>query len=185
MVIAVGGIIIKQINPDFFINGQEFWGLAMLGSTVVYILVSLLGKRTDFNMDKMLHRGEYAVEGEKKIVTEVPSKGLKMLGMGKEFTRGDKIIYIAAYTWTFAWTIVFLIGTWINLTSEVPDSSWMSFWRIFILINTVASVFIIIWFAYGGTRDLREMLRRLATATRNHQDDGFVKKETKETVSQQ
>lgn len=184
LVISVGGIIIKQMNPDFFINGQQFWGLAMLGSSVVYVLVSLLGKRTDFNMDKMLHRAEYAVEGEKQVVTEVPSRGLKMLGMGKEFTRGDKIIYIAAYTWTFAWTIVFLVGTWFNLSSDVPDNSWMSFWRVFIMINTVASVFIIIWFAIGGTKDLREMLRRLATATRNHQDDGFVKKESAETVNQ-
>ena len=166
----------KQINPDFFINGQQFWGLAMLASSVVYILVSLLWKRSDFNMDKMLHRGVYAIQEETKVVNEAPSRGLKMLGMGKEFTLGDKIIYIAAYTWTFAWVLIFLIGTWFNLSSEVSDGSWMAFWRVFIIINTVASVFIIVWFTIGGTKDLREMLKRLATATRNHQDDGFVKK---------
>jgi solute:Na+ symporter, SSS family len=177
-VIAVGGIIIKQINPDFFINGQQFWGLAMLGSSVVYILVSLLSRQRDFNMDKMLHRGNYAIEGESKVVSEVPSRGFKMLGMGKEFTLGDKIIYIAAYSWTFAWTLVFLIGTWFNVTSEVSDSSWLTFWHLFILVNTVVSVFIIIWFTIGGTRDLKDMLKRLATAPRNHQDDGFVQKDT-------
>jgi SSS family solute:Na+ symporter len=176
-VVAVGGIIIKQINPEFFINGQEFWGLAMLVSSVVYVLVSLLGKRGSFNMEKMLHRGDYAIREETLIVNEVPSRGLKMLGMGKEFTRGDKIIYISAYTWTFAWTLVFVIGTWFNLTGEVSDSSWLTFWRAFVIIYTAASVFIIIWYAIGGTKDLREMVRRLATATRNHQDDGFVTKE--------
>lgn len=179
-VVAVGGIIIKQLDPAFFINGQEFWGLAMLASSGVYVLVSLLGKRLDFNMDRMLHRGQYAIEGETKVVSEVASRGLKMLGMGKEFTRGDKIIYIAAYTWTFAWAGVFLIGTWFNLTTEVSDSAWMSFWKAFILINTVASVFIIAWFTIGGTRDLRDMLKRLATAVRNHQDDGFVKRDSAE-----
>jgi solute:Na+ symporter, SSS family len=176
-VVAVGGIIIKQINPDFFINGQQFWGLAMLGSSLVYILVSLLSKKGDFDMDKMLHRGHHEIEGESRIVSEVPSRGLKMLGMGKEFTRGDKIIYIAAYTWTFAWVAVFVVGSWFNLTTEVSDRSWLDFWHVFIVVNTIVSVIIIIWFAIGGTRDLKEMLKRLATATRNHQDDGFVKKE--------
>lgn len=176
-VVAVGGIIIKQINPEFFINGQEFWGLAMLVSSVVYVLVSLLGNRGDFNMEKMLHRGNYAIQGETQVVSEVPSRGLKMLGMGKEFTRGDKIIYITAYAWTFGWTLVFIIGTWFNLTGEVSDSSWLAFWRVFIIIYTVTSVFIIIWYTIGGTKDLREMVKRLATATRNHQDDGFVMKE--------
>jgi SSS family solute:Na+ symporter len=178
-VIAVGGIIIKQIDPEFFINGQEFWGLAMLMSSVVYILVSLLSGKKDFNMDKMLHKGVYAVE-EAQVVGEAPSRGLKMLGMGKEFTRGDKIIYIAAYAWTFLWAAIFLVGTWANLTTEVADSTWMTFWKWFIMINTVASVGIIIWFTIGGTRDLKDMLKRLATAVRNHQDDGFVKRDTNE-----
>jgi len=117
-------------------------------------------------MDKLLHRGEFAIEGEIKVVDEVPSRGLKMLGMGKEFTRGDKLIYIAAYAWTFCMDSRVLAGTWFNLSSEVSDSTWLSFWRAFILINTVVSVFIILWFTIGGTRDLKEMLRRLATATR-------------------
>ncbi len=97
--------------------------------------------------------------------------------MGKEFTRGDKVIYIAAYTLTFAWAAVFLVGTWSNLTGTIADTSWMTFWKVFIIINTVASVFIIIWFTIGGTRDLRDMLKRLSTAVRNHQDDGFVKRD--------
>ncbi|MCC6399010.1 MAG: sodium:solute symporter, partial [Bacteroidetes bacterium] len=177
--IAVGGIVVQQLIPGFFINGQEFWGLAMLVSSLVYILVSLIGGRTDFDMDKMLHRGAYAIKEETRIVSEVPARGWKMLGMGKEFTRGDKIIYLAAYAWTFAWTIVFLVGTWFNLSSEVSDNSWMSFWRWFVLINTGVSVVIILWFAVGGTKDLREMLKRLSTATRNHQDDGFVKKDSR------
>jgi SSS family solute:Na+ symporter len=172
-VVAVGGIIIKQLDPDFFINGQEFWGLAMLSSSLIYIVVSLLGGRRVFNMDRMLHRGEYAIQ-ETTIVDEAPMKGWRILGMGKEFTRGDKIIYIGAYTWTFVWTVVFVIGSYINLTSEVSDEAWMSFWRAFILINIVVSALVIIWFAIGGMKDLKDMLRRLKTMVRDHRDDGFV-----------
>jgi hypothetical protein len=97
-----------------------------------------------------------------------------MLGMGREFTRGDKIIYIGAYTWTFAWTVVFVIGSYYNLTTEVSDASWMSFWRTFILINIAVSALVIVWFAIGGTKDLKEMLLRLRTMARDHRDDGFV-----------
>jgi len=173
-VVAVGGIIIKQLDPEFLINGQQFWGLAMLSSSLVYIAVSLLGGRRAFDMDRMLHRGRYAIKEEVQVIDEVPVKGLRMLGMGKEFTRGDKFIYIGAYGWTFAWTVVFVIGSYINLTSEVSDAAWMTFWRTFILINIVVSVLVILWFAIGGTRDLKDMLRRLGTMTRDHKDDGFV-----------
>jgi len=172
-VVAVGGIIIKQVNPDFFINGQQFWGLAMLSSSVIYVVVSLLGGKRPFDMDRMLHRGKYAVQ-EATVVDEAPIKGWRILGMGKEFTRGDKIIYIGAYAWTFIWTVVFLIGTYINLTTGVSDAAWMSFWRTFILINIVVSALVILWFAIGGMRDLKDMLRRLHTRVRDHRDDGFV-----------
>jgi len=173
-VVAVGGIIIKQLNPDFFINGQQFWGLAMLSSSVVYVVVSLVGGKRAFDMDRMLHRGAYAIREETRVVEEVPLKGWRMLGMGKEFTRGDRIIYVGAYTWTFAWTVVFVIGTYINLTSGVSDADWMSFWRVFIMINIVVSAGVILWFGIGGTRDLRDMLQRLRTMARDHTDDGSV-----------
>jgi solute:Na+ symporter, SSS family len=173
-VIAVGGIILHQIIPDFFINGQMFWGLAMAGSSIIYVLVSLLGKHKDFDMDKMLHRGQYAISEEMHVVDEVPVRGWKMLGMGKEFTRGDKIIYVIAYGWTLAWTIAFLVGTYFNLGSEVADSTWLSFWKTFILINVIASLIIIVWFSIGGVRDLKDMIHRLKTMIRDHKDDGFV-----------
>ncbi|MBI1938291.1 MAG: sodium:solute symporter [Ignavibacteriales bacterium] len=179
-VVSVIGIILQQIYPDFPINGQYFWGMSMGVSTLVYVLVSLLGKREDFDMDKMLHRGKYALKEETVIVDQVPVKGLKMLGMGKEFTKGDKIIYLTAYTWTFIWIVVFIIGTIINLSGDVPDSSWMSFWKTFVLINLAASFIIIIWFALGGIKDFREMLHRLNTMVRDHKDDGTVRHETPE-----
>ena len=50
----------------------------------------------------------------------------------------------------------------------------MSFWRAFILINIVVSALVIIWFAIGGMKDLKDMLRRLKTMVRDHRDDGFV-----------
>jgi len=180
--ISIAGIIIRQNDPEFFINEQEFWGIAMALSSLVYIAVSLLGKRSVFDMDKMLHRGKYAITGEVKVVEEVPVKGWKMLGMGKEFTRGDKVIYLTAYAWTAVWSIAFIVGTYFNLTGEVSDASWMSFWRIFIIVNITASVIILVWFSIGGFRDLKEMLKRLRTMKRDFHDDGFVVKNINEEL---
>ena len=177
-VVSVGGIILQQIYPDFPINGQYFWGIAMGVSTIVYIVVSLFGKGEDFNMDKMLHRGKYEIKEEKIIVEQVPVKGFKILGMGKEFTKGDKAIYLTAYTWTFLWIVVFIIGTIMNLSSDVSDSSWMMFWKIFITINLIASFIVIAWFTVGGIKDFKDMIQRLTYMVRDHSDDGSVKKES-------
>jgi solute:Na+ symporter, SSS family len=173
-VVSVTGIILQQVYKDFPINGQYFWGIAMGTSSIVYVLVSLLGKKQEFDMDKMLHRGKYAIKEETVVVDEVPIKGFKMLGMGKEFTRGDKIIYLTAYTWTFLWVIVFIIGTIFNLSGDVPNSSWITFWKYFVKINLVASIIVIIWFTIGGVKDFKDMLNRLKTMIRNHKDDGTV-----------
>ncbi|HEX2962420.1 MAG TPA: sodium:solute symporter [Clostridia bacterium] len=179
-VVSVAGIILQQIYPNFPINGQYFWGIAMAVSTLVYIMVSLLGGKENFDMDKMLHRGKYAIKEESVIVDSVPVKGLKMLGMGKEFTKGDKFIYLAAYAWTFIWVVVFIIGTILNFSENVGDSSWMTFWKTFVQINLAVSFIVIVWFAIGGVKDLREMMYRLKTMVRDHKDDGTVKTEPKE-----
>jgi SSS family solute:Na+ symporter len=177
-VVSVTGIILQQMYPNFPINGQNFWGLAMGISSLVYILVSLIGKKQDFDMDKMLHRGKYEIKEDIIVIKEIPLKGWKMLGMGKEFTKGDKVIYIIAYSWTFMWIVAFIIGTIFNLSGNVPDSSWMQFWKTFVWIYLSASIIIIVWFTVGGIRDFKDMLHRLKTTIRDHNDDGTVHKET-------
>jgi len=172
--IAVAGIVIHQIKPGFFVNGQVFWFIAMAGAIVVYVLVSLLGKKQQFNMDKLLHRGKYLIEDEYKIVNPQPSKGLKMLGMGKEFTRGDKFIYVITYVWIVAWTLLFIVGTIYNLIHEVSDYAWMRFWYIYLAINLAAAVIVFFWFTVGGFIDIKAMLSRLRTMSRDQKDDGFV-----------
>jgi solute:Na+ symporter, SSS family len=173
-VISVTGIVLQQIYPNFPINGQYFWGMAMLISSIVYISVSLLNKKPDYNMDKLLHRGEYAIIEETVVVNKVQSKRFKIFGIDKEFSKGDKITYLIAYSWVFLWVIVFIIGTIINLTKEVPDSSWISFWKYFVLVNLFASIAFIIWFIFGGIKDLKDMLFRLKTMVRDHKDNGSV-----------
>jgi len=178
-VVAVGGIVVQQVDKDFVINGQMFWGLAMVLSSVVYVLVSLAtgrGKHA-FDMDRMLHRGRYLIREEYKIVDEAPVKGWKVLGMGREFTPFDKVIYIATYAWTFSWVVVFVVGTVLNLTGSVGNAAWMGFWKTYVWIYLAVSVVVIVWFSTGGLINLRDMIKALKTMTRDHTDDGFVHKD--------
>lgn len=127
-------------------------------------------------MDKLLNRGKYEIEGEAKIVNEDTQLGWKIFLMGPEFTKTDKIIYILNYVWTGLWTLVFFIGTIYNLYNDVSNVAWMSFWKTYLYVHVTVSVFIIFWFTIGGFRDLKDMISRLKTEYRDHQDDGWVSK---------
>jgi SSS family solute:Na+ symporter len=177
-IISVTGILLQQIYPHFPINGQYFWGIAMGVSTGVYITISLLNKKPDFNMDKLLHRGIYGVKEDSVIIDTKPAKKFKLFGITKEFTKLDKAIYYTAYGWTFLWVFVFIIGTIMNLTSDVSDFSWLTFWKYYILINLAISIVIVTWFIIGGSRDLKKMFSRLRTMTRDDSDNGMVSEET-------
>ena len=167
-----------QINPDFIFDGMRCRFIAMASSLTVYIVVSLISRRITgepvFDMDKMLHRGKYAIAEDSAVVTESPKRSWKWLGMGKEFTLGDKLIYLLNYIWIFGWLAVFVIGTMYNLTHDVKTESWLKFWHIYIVVTFFMSILVLIWFLIGGTKDLIHLFRDLRLRKRDHLDDGRV-----------
>lgn len=191
-VIGVSGTLIKQISDIWLldvsshsqlktiliflknINGQEYWGLGMASSSISYIVVSLLFPEKPVNMDKLLNRGKYSIDGEVNVVDEQVKIGWKIFGMGKEFTENDKLIYILNYAWTGFWTLVFIIGTVYNLSNPVSDDAWMKFWEYYIYIHLILSGIVLIWFTLGGFYDLKSMINALKSDVRDHGDDGWV-----------
>ena len=193
--IGVGGTLVKQVSVDWLsdvsslttiktillylrdINGQEYWGIGMASSSISYILVSLIGSRSSIDMDMLLNRGRYSIKGEMAVINKDPELGWKIFGMGAEFTKSDKLIYILNYGWTGMWTLIFIIGTVYNLSNPVSDSSWMKYWEYYIYLNMVVSIIIIVWFTVGGISDLKHMISNLKSDYRNHKDDGWVHNE--------
>ena len=91
-----------------------------------------------------------------------------------EFTLGDKFIYFGNLTWTIGWFSVFIFATIYNLTHEVSDDSWATFWWVKVVITVFLGVGTTIWFLFGGVRDIRALFATLATMKRDHRDDGRV-----------
>lgn len=195
--IAVGGILVHQMPEELFLaapahltgiaqklwllrhflyntNGQQYWAVAMGASGLLYVLVSLLGPKRAVDLDKLLHRGKHDTAHEIEIVNTAPSRGWRMLGMGREFTRGDKAIYIATYVHIGVWFVIFVVGTIHNLTHEVEDAVWAAFWRRYFYIQVAYTIFVIVWFTIGGFKDIGAMLRKLRVMRRDEADDGMV-----------
>ena len=171
------GFVTDGLLWFYDLNGQECWGLTMGVAVVVYVVFSFVGKRQRFDLDRLLHRGEYEVFDETQAVKAPASKGWRLLGMGREFTKGDQALYLVTYAWTGIWTLVFVVGTIYNLNHDVSDSSWVSYWRTFVLIQIGMSAIVIVWFTIGGAYDLREMFRLLRSRQRDSADDGFVRED--------
>lgn len=175
---AVPGINWK-VEPDVFpINSQWIYFSSIIMAIAGYVTCSifecLVYKRPAFNMDKLLHRGEYAIKGEHQKEIKKPPTGLKAILPSAEFTKSDKFIYYANLTWTLSWFMVFVIGSTYNLVIDVPDSSWATFWVWRIGITLVIGIITTIWFLIGGLHDVRDMFHTLSTVKRNTLDDGMV-----------
>jgi SSS family solute:Na+ symporter len=206
--IAVDGLVMEAVAEISDINGMVITLIAMCSSIGIYAAFSLIGKRKDHDMDRLLHRGKYAVaadlaggqgasgdargvagaaheaaaheaqEERQKMETvgERIVNGIKILfGVGRDFTRTDRWICRITYAWVLAWFAVFVIGTIWNLTSDVSDEAWMTYWYVFVTVRIVAAAMVVIWFAIGGVRDIRRMFARLKTMDRDESDDGTVR----------
>jgi SSS family solute:Na+ symporter len=175
-VLAVAGIVVRQVDPEFPLNGQWLWLVAMIASSVVYVATSLLVRSGDFDMDRMLHRGTYAVKDDMTMVSVQSARGLNsLLGISREFTLGDKVIYYATIGWTVLWGAVFILGTAYNLVADVPVSAWARYWQFYVVLSLVLGVVTTAWFTVGGLLDVKQLYTDLRSKVRNDADDGMVR----------
>lgn len=170
-VISTGGVTIHQINPNFPINGQWFWLIAMVGASLSYVVVSLIENK-EINLDKLLHRGKYKIKDDEVEIKRKQIVGLKRLLGGEEFSNIDRMIYLITYIWIFAWLAVFIIGTILNFTHDLSNQQWMVFWKFWTISNLITAIGVFIWFTFGGIKNLSSMFKRLDTLERDDTDNG-------------
>lgn len=177
--LAVAGMIAQQLIPHFPLNGQYIFCVAMIAGIVTYIAVSLATCRVPHDMDKLLHRGRYAVDpvtGEPLPIVRRPDSSWRgILGIDKDSSTVDKFQCMLLFSWSLAWMLAFAIVTTWNLIRPWPTGWWVT-WTLWtsVILAFVICIATTIWFTWGGLRDLRRLFVRLRTLTVNDLDDGRV-----------
>ncbi len=174
---AVGWIHSLQVDfpSKFPINGQVVFFYSMVISVTLYVLVSLLTCRGNFNMDRMLHRGPYAMEGASPESARRKWSWGGMMGFDHEFTLGDKIISGGTFWWNILWFVVFVVMSIGYLIRPWPMGVWSTYWHINqVVLPLFIGITTTLWFTWGALRDLRRLFQSLKTVRRSKLDDGMV-----------
>ena len=202
--LAIGSIVLQQVWTDFapwmagkfdgtWLNGFGQWFAAnkdewpfnnqilSLVFTIIgygtYFIVSWIdiwiNKLPLFNLEKMLHRGIYDTAHEHKEAWS-PSKFWKLLGLTKEFTKWDRVIFFASFTWNMVWFLVFIAGTIGHYVIGWEPTGWLRLWKFYILLLFGVGSVTTFWFVIGGIFDLKDLFHTLETVERNDADNGMV-----------
>ncbi len=180
MVASLIGIRIKQVEPEFFLTGQEMSFLAIVLAVGVYVAVSLLGPRATHNMDRLLHRGKYAIPGESTATWKDARTFWEKLGFSRDFTGGDRAIAYVTLIWPLAWTIIFVIVTIYGMTAGISKEAWLGYWHGWTWFVVGCAILVTAWFTIGGVFDMKYLFRQLRSRAADPSDDGRV--ETKDPV---
>ena len=170
------------------VNSYEFSFFAGIFVMLLYIVVSLLTCKEDFNMDKMLHRGKYMDPNE-------PPKNLKidwsprnilrnMVGITPEYSKLDKFIAYGIFTHVFIYSFVLFFVCVVIWNWFAP---WkIEYWNIYFMITMLVvpafiAVICFFWLGYCGVKELLQLFRDLKARTSvNVNDDGRVEQENEE-----
>lgn len=163
------------VTPEAFpLDGQWVNFFAIVLAIVAYIGVSMYSwlryRQPGYDMDRLLHRGKYAVASDGGPHASV--SGWRAMLPNDEFTPFDKFIYYANLAWGALWVLVFLVGT--IAMRDVPEETWATFWYINLMVTVVLGSVTTLWFFVGGIFDIRNLFRILSTLKRDHSDDGRV-----------
>ena len=190
--------VLWQINPTKFpINAYEISFIALVASCIGYVAVSLcqtlritwhpfrISWREErlFNLEKMLHRGEYADDKSKVISYKWTLKNTfsKLIGITPEYTKGDRAIAYGVFCYTFVYRFLgtFLLVLLINIHPQLrwAKRGWSNYYLITILLVPFCVALIsTFWFMIGGICNLRQLFIDLEARKRDFSDDGRVEK---------
>ena len=165
---------IHYLNTE--VTSQVIWFWIMILCLASYVVLSLIGRRQPYNLDRMLHRGKYDIKGEHKQASDGMHRvWLKIVGVTEEFSRADRVLAIAMVAYNLTWVALFFGALAVNfLIQPIADEWWTLFWRIWIYMQVLIGIPVAVWFVIGGVKDIRQVFHRLTTMERDEADDGRV-----------
>ena len=172
-------IVWKMDALKFPINSMEIFFIAMITGILCYVVVSLITFKKPYNLDQMLHRGIYSIDGEKRIKSPWTWRNVfsKLINITPEYTRGDKIIAWSVFFYSFVYQLLFMfviVVVW-NAISPWPKEWWSTYFYFgSIIVACVIGIISTVWMVIGGCIDLRRLFLDLAARVDNPLDDGRV-----------
>ncbi len=161
------------------VTGMELSFVAMMASCAGYVVVSLAGGVRRFDLERMLHRGRWRVEGDASL-DEAPRTLLEKLGFDRQYRGWDRFVAALTLSWPLAFTALFVIGTpWLlwrqSSGRPVTDVQWSGWWQGWSWFILAASTAVTVWFTVGGLRDFLRLRRDLRSFRPDESDDGSVR----------
>ncbi|MFA6931267.1 MAG: sodium:panthothenate symporter [Lentisphaeria bacterium] len=172
-------IVWKMDAVKFPINSYEYYFLTMMFTLFLYCVVSWLTMKKPFNLDRMLHRGIYNVDGENKerLAWSLRTVFNKLLGITKEYTLGDRFIAWGFFLYSFVYNFLLafvLVIIW-NAITPWPIEWWGNyFFVVYLLVPGIMAAFSTFWFGIGGFKDLFQLFRDLEARVDDPLDNGTV-----------
>ena len=149
-------------------------------ASLIYVVVSLLNPKKEYNLDKLLHRGEFAVTDD-VVVGDSANKAKSKwevfwhkLGLSDEFSKWDRVIFFSVIGFTVFWTLNFWGIAIYHIIFGTGTIFWIRYWWCYVVFSIIATVILSVWVYAGGLIDVRKMLYRLRTLKRDDHDDGWV-----------
>lgn len=184
-VLSVGGICTrlycqKVLGHEFFLNPIQIGFFSSLVAVGGYVVVSLLTCTAPHNMDRLLHRGLYAVaaDADAQPPAEQAKRGnwlYRLIGIDQHYTRSDRWITLSLAGWSMFWFAAFVVGSIVQFWRPFSNETWANYWFVVaICLPLLIAVATTIWFTIGCWLDMREFFRRLREEPVDSSDDGRV-----------
>ena len=173
-------IVVWKMNPvKFPINSYELYMMIMIITFILFCVVSALTQKEPFNLERMLHRGIYNTDGEKKIHEKWTLRNAfsKLIGITPEYTIGDRCIAWSVFLYSIVYKFLLaFIGVMIWNHFSPWKTEWWGTYFLYttLVIPGIAAFFSTFWFGIGGAIDLFRLFRDLEKRVADPLDNGWV-----------
>ena len=180
-------VALQLFREKFFMNSTEIYGISMVLSVIAYCLGSWIALKCGwcklYNLDKLLHRGEYADEEEKARMAQASKVKVsifsRIIGIDHEYSLGDKIIAWSVFLYSIIYRLflAFVVVILWNTVSPWPKSWWGNYYYVCsLIIPMIVGCISTVWFLWGGIRDGIQLFKDLDKRVIDASDNGMVQK---------
>ncbi|MBN8460072.1 MAG: hypothetical protein J0M04_19770 [Verrucomicrobia bacterium] len=161
-------------KADFPLNGQYCFLINIIFSTLLYVGLSLFSPEPDHNMDRLLHRGAYAVPGEELPELRPTKRWQTIFGITPMFNGRDRLTAYLIVGWFLVWLGVFAGGMIYGTIVGPSEMAWAGFWQVYLYVGFGLLVCTTLWLGIGGVRDMIHLFRSMKGTDRDFGDTGDI-----------